>query len=85
VLFESRVEPQSPLAGRALRDLGLPAKALVISVVRAGATIFPRADTRLEAGDTVMIMADPASEAALRTFLAGTSCLLPADAGTRQA
>ncbi len=85
VLFEARVEPQSPLAGRALRDLGLPAKALVISVVRAGATIFPRADTRLEAGDTVMIMADPASEVALRTFLAGTSCLLPAPAGTRQA
>jgi CIC family chloride channel protein len=85
VLFEARLEPDSSLAGRALRDLGLPPKALIISVVRSGATIFPRADTRLEAGDIVMIMADTAGEAALRTFLAGTSCLLPAPAGSRQA
>ena len=77
VLFEARLSPNSPLAGKALREAGLPRNTLVVSIARDGSTMFPRADTRLAAGDVIMVMAEPRSEQALRTFLEGTSCLLP--------
>jgi CIC family chloride channel protein len=72
VLFEVRIGATSPLAGRALREAGLPPKTLVVSVGHEGEVIFPRATTRLEVGDVVQIMAEPESEPALRTFLEGT-------------
>jgi Trk K+ transport system NAD-binding subunit len=37
--------------------------------VRKGNTIFPHADTQLEAGDIIVVMADPASEGDLHSFL----------------
>ena len=61
-----------------LLGAGLPHNTLVVAVNRAGATLFPRADTRLQASDVIMVMAEPRSEQALRTFLEGSSCLLPA-------
>jgi CIC family chloride channel protein len=73
VLFEARLGAASPLAGRTLREAGLPPKTLVVSVGHEGEVIFPRATTRLEVGDVVQIMAEPESEQALRTFLEGTT------------
>ncbi len=70
-LFEARLGPTSPLAGQQLQDAGLPPNTLVVSITRAGETIFPRANTRLAAGDVVLIMSTPAGEQALRTFLEG--------------
>jgi CIC family chloride channel protein len=70
-LFEARLGPTSPLAGHALRDAGLPPGTLVVSIARAGETLFPSAMTRLEQGDIVMLMASPESEASLRQFLEG--------------
>jgi len=56
--------------GRAVRDLGLPAQALIISVRRHGQVIIPRGDTVLAAGDrlalAVAAAALPAVIAALR-------------------
>ena len=71
VLFEVRLGPASPLAGRTLREAGLPPNTLVVSVVHEGEILFPRATTRLAVGDVVQIMDEPAGEAALRRFLAG--------------
>jgi CIC family chloride channel protein len=68
-LFEVRLAKSSPLAGQILRESHLPSETLVVAIIRDGETIFPTADTRLEAGDAVMILADPMSESALRTFL----------------
>ena len=70
-LFEVRLGPTSPLVGRTLRDGCLPRGTLVVSIVRSGETIFPSATTELAAGDVVMVVAGPESEADLRTFLAG--------------
>ena len=72
-LFEARLGGASPLVGSALREAHMPRNTLVVSVTRGGETIFPHADTRLQAGDVVMIAVDPASEPALRAFLEGTS------------
>jgi CIC family chloride channel protein len=70
-LFEVRVPATSPLIGRTLAEAGLPSGALVVSVMRDGETIFARASTRLAAGDVATIVADPASEPALRAYLEG--------------
>jgi CIC family chloride channel protein len=71
-LFEARLSAASPLACRTLQEAGLPKDSLVVSVIRDGEMIFPRAATRLEAGDVVLVMATPASEVTLREFLEGT-------------
>ncbi len=68
-LFEAQLKPSSPLSGKTLRDAGLPPNTLVVSVMRQTEAVFPHGDTRLKPGDTVVIMADPASERALREFL----------------
>lgn len=68
-LFEVRLDATSPLAGVVLRTVRFPADALVVAISRDGETIFPRADTRLEAGDVVRILASPAGEAVIRSFL----------------
>jgi CIC family chloride channel protein len=68
-LLEARLSRSSPLAGHALRDTDLPKGTLVVSITRNGETIFPRAGTRLEVGDMVLILADPSTEPALRSFL----------------
>jgi CIC family chloride channel protein len=73
VLFEVRLQATSPLAHRTLREVALPRDVLVASIVRGGETIFPRADSRLEAGDDVMILATATSEATLRSYLAGAT------------
>lgn len=68
-LFEVKISPSSLLSGKTLRDAHFPADTLVVSVTRKGSTIFPHADTKLEPGDVVVVMADPASETDLHTFL----------------
>lgn len=68
-LFEVRVDSASPLAGRTLREARLPADTLVISITRGGETIFPRASTRLEPGDLVVILSSKEREQALREYL----------------
>ena len=74
-LFEVRLGEGSPLVGRTIRGAGLPRNTLVLSVTRDGETIFPRASTRLEVGDVVAIMVDPASEPELRQFLVGSEAV----------
>lgn len=68
-LFEAQVKSSSPLAGKMLRNAGFPANTLVVSIMRQAETVFPHGNTRIEPGDMVVVMADPGSESALRTFL----------------
>jgi CIC family chloride channel protein len=70
-LFEARLAPSSPLVGRTLADAKLTRDAIVVSITRDGETIFPRASTRIEAGDVLMITTHRTNEAPVRTFLEG--------------
>jgi CIC family chloride channel protein len=70
-LFEVRLGPRSRLCGRTLNQADLPKGTLVVSIIRDGEVIFPRATTKLEAGDVVMVMTDPAREGTVRSFLEG--------------
>lgn len=69
-MFEVKIEPGSFLAGSTLRDAAFPADTLVVSVTKEGHTIFPSAQTRLEAGNTILVMTNRENEQALRAFLA---------------
>jgi Trk K+ transport system NAD-binding subunit len=44
------------LDGRQIRDLGLPADATVMVIVRDGSGVAPRGDTRLERDDHVYVL-----------------------------
>jgi CIC family chloride channel protein len=68
-LLEVKISEKSPVAGKALRELNFPPDTLVVSVRRSGEMIFPRGDTELHGGDTVMALTSPISEPSLREYL----------------
>ena len=68
-VFEVKLNPSSPVVGKLLREAHFPPDTLVVSIMRQSNTIFPHADTRLEEGDTIVVMADPTSENVLHSFL----------------
>lgn len=72
VLLEVRLGPASPLIGCMLSEAAFPHDTLMVSINRGGEMIFPRANTRLEPDDIVMIITAPANESTLRAFLDGT-------------
>jgi CIC family chloride channel protein len=73
ILQEVRLSPASPLVGHTLKEAPLPHDTLVIAINREGETIFPHAETRLAAGDVVMLVSARESESELLAFLDGLS------------
>lgn len=65
-LLEFVIEPESSLAGREIRQLGLPPGVLVVSIQRDGRTMVPRGDTVLRAGDLVLVLVHPEQEHQVR-------------------
>jgi trk system potassium uptake protein TrkA len=62
-IIELEVGGGSDVAGRRVRELGLPDGALLISVVRDDGGFVPRADSVVEAGDKVMVVLETGLEA----------------------
>lgn len=58
-LKELTVPAGSPWAGRAVVDLGLPSGLLIVLVARGDGFVQPKGGTRLEAGDTLLVLAEP--------------------------
>ena len=69
-LIEAEIAAGSPSAGKRVRDLKLPAGALIGGIVRGG-KVVPATDATLEAGDRVIVFAPTASEAEVRGTLYG--------------
>jgi CIC family chloride channel protein len=57
VILEPKVPAGSPAAGMRVRDLHFGEGVLLLAIRRGTGTIVPRGDTRLEAGDHVVILA----------------------------
>jgi potassium/hydrogen antiporter len=57
-LKELPVRVNSPFAGKAIVELGLPAEFLIILIVRNKEFIIPSGGTELMAGDTLIVLAD---------------------------
>lgn len=55
-LVEERVHPRAAAAGKAVRDLALPAACVLTAVIRHGVLVVPRGDTVLEADDEVLAL-----------------------------
>jgi len=70
-LVDLRLPETSPCREKEIRDLNLPAEAVIVSVIRAGKLVIPRGDTRLEAGDEILAVSTVASEKVLKDILIG--------------
>jgi CIC family chloride channel protein len=56
-------------AGKRLVELALPQECLLVSIRRGGQTLVPRGETRLLAGDDVVVMAAPSYDETIRAVL----------------
>lgn len=70
-IVEAELTPASPAVDRPLREVPLPHDSVLVTVIRGDEVIFPRGDTVMKAGDSVMAIARSGAEDALRTILVG--------------
>jgi potassium/hydrogen antiporter len=68
-MVEVDVPEDSAAAGRQIVDLGLPKEALVLLIARGEEFVVPRGGTVIEAGDTLLVLADKKSRAAVRAIV----------------
>src|SRR5215213_4203909 len=68
-LVEVTLAGNSPADGKAIVDLGIPRDATVVAVIRKDHVIVPRGDTILYAGDEVVALVTPESEAEVTGLL----------------
>jgi CIC family chloride channel protein len=71
VLVEATLRAESPLVGQELQRAGLPAETLLVSIVRNGEAIFPRAGIIFSQEDGLTFVTTPSSEALLHALLDG--------------
>lgn len=70
-IIEIEIEAGAPSIGTAVIDLGIPSGSKLISVVREGVARIAVAETRLQAGDQVLAILEPAREAEVKKVLLG--------------
>lgn len=70
-LVEMTIPEGSPNAGRPLYELRLPTDTAIVAILREGHVVIPQPETVLVAGDEVVALAAPESEAALRLAVVG--------------
>jgi trk system potassium uptake protein TrkA len=62
---------ESPAAGRMVKDIHMPGECVLAAIVRDEHILLPSGITELQAGDTVIAVADPESQNILRDALLG--------------
>lgn len=55
-IVEVRIQEESPAAGKKLWEISLPKEGIVSCVLRGDTTLIPRGDTRILAGDTLVVV-----------------------------
>jgi trk system potassium uptake protein TrkA len=70
-LIEVTLATEGPAADKEIVELGLPRDSTVVAVVRNDRVIVPRGDTRLQAGDEVLVMVTGDSMDDVRKILTG--------------
>jgi trk system potassium uptake protein TrkA len=70
-LVEVTLADDSPAAGTAIADLGVPREATVVAVVRDDRLVVPRGDTVLQAGDEVLVLVTADAEDAAQALFVG--------------
>ena len=70
-ITEIRLQPDSPVVGKTLRGLSLPADSLIAVVLRNGEAVIPRGDTELRAGDQIVLITLPANHGPVLRAITG--------------
>lgn len=70
VIDEIKLVEDSVAVGKTLAELSLPGCAQVMAIISGGSLVVPRGDTRLAAGDELLVLASCAEEDALRAAFA---------------
>jgi trk system potassium uptake protein TrkA len=70
-LVEVTLPANTPLAGRAVREVPLPREAALVAILRGGRVIVPQADDPLEPGDELMFVAGEDIEDEIQRVLKG--------------
>ncbi|HET9254447.1 MAG TPA: TrkA family potassium uptake protein [Pseudonocardiaceae bacterium] len=68
-LVEVTLPPDTPLAGRPVRQLRLPTDAALVTILRGGRVIVPQDDDSLEGGDELLFVASAEVEPDVRAAL----------------
>jgi trk system potassium uptake protein TrkA len=68
-LVEEKVHPSAIAAGRAVRELDLPAECILTAIIRKGRLIIPRGDTVLQPADEVLAVVHASQVAQLAAVL----------------
>jgi trk system potassium uptake protein TrkA len=68
-IVELRISDESPIVGKPLRDVALPAGSILVAVFRGGRTMIPRGETILEQNDELIALVTRLDEPALRRLL----------------
>jgi len=71
-LVEEKVHPTAVAAGKAVRDLNLPAECVLTAIIRKGQLIIPRGNTVLEPADEVLAVVHASQLTHLAALLGGT-------------
>lgn len=79
-LAEVRIAEGARAAGRRIVDLGLPRDCLIVAILRQQETIVPGGGTVLEAGDSVVLLAEPSALPQVRSILSAPAGGEPAAA-----
>jgi trk system potassium uptake protein TrkA len=69
-VMELEVLPGSRAAGKAVRDLDLPRGSILAAFERGEEVGIPRGDTRIEAGDRLVVFALPEAVEATASYFA---------------
>jgi len=71
-IIEIKVTPNSPAAGKQIKDLHIPVGCVVsLHLSQKNGPSIPRGDSVLEPGDAIVAVTTPESECALKDLLAG--------------
>lgn len=68
-LVEEKIPPGAKAVGAAIRDLPLPRQCVIAAIIRRGNIVIPKGDVRLEQGDEVLAIVDPATRDDLARLL----------------
>jgi trk system potassium uptake protein len=68
-LVEEKVDPDSVVNGRALREVNVPSRCVLAAIIRKGELIIPRGDTVLQAADEVLAVVHSAEKPQLEAIL----------------
>lgn len=70
-LVEVTVPDDSPARNRQIRDLGFPANAVAVAVLKDSSVMIPHGDTILESGDSLLFVTRPELEKDIKEILVG--------------